>query len=127
MMAVVPPGGAVFERQAQDGAAVVTTVPTHASDLLAAALDLWRGEPLADFTDEPFAAAEVVRLTEQRPATITARIDADLLLGRHAALVSELRDHVQSSVPLTRPPSSDGTPCTNQPRPRTRLSRYPFR
>ena len=61
-----------------------------ASDRLREALTLWRGPPLADFAYEPFAQAEAARLEEERLAALEDRIDADLALGRHAALVGEL-------------------------------------
>jgi YVTN family beta-propeller protein len=54
------------------------------------ALALWRGPPLADFAYEPFAQAEIARLEELRLAALEERIDADLALGRHAALAGEL-------------------------------------
>jgi DNA-binding SARP family transcriptional activator len=54
------------------------------------ALALWRGSPLADFTFEPFAEAEVRRLEELRLVALEERIEADLELGRHAELVAEL-------------------------------------
>jgi hypothetical protein len=53
-------------------------------------LGLWRGSPLADFTFDAFAANEIVRLEELRLEALEVRIDADLALGRHAALVAEL-------------------------------------
>ena len=61
-----------------------------ASDRLRGALALWRGPPLADFSYEPFAQGEIARLEEERLAALEDRIDADLALGEHAALVSEL-------------------------------------
>jgi DNA-binding SARP family transcriptional activator/tetratricopeptide (TPR) repeat protein len=61
-----------------------------AADRLRAALALWRGPPLADFTYEPFAQAEIARLEEARSATLEDRIEADLGLGRHGELVGEL-------------------------------------
>ena len=61
-----------------------------ASERLREALALWRGPPLADLAYEPFAQAEVARLEEERLAALEDRIDADLALGRHAALVGEL-------------------------------------
>ena len=61
-----------------------------ASERLREALALWRGPPLADFAYEPFAQAETARLEEARSAALEDRIDADLALGRHAALVGEL-------------------------------------
>ncbi|MEU4566969.1 BTAD domain-containing putative transcriptional regulator [Micromonospora sp. NPDC023956] len=48
-------------RQLRDGGA-----PGRAVALLGEALTLWRGEPLADVAAAPFAAAQVVRLTELR-------------------------------------------------------------
>ena len=54
------------------------------------ALSLWRGPPLADFAFERFAQDEIARLEEERLACLEARIDADLLAGRHAGLVGEL-------------------------------------
>jgi DNA-binding SARP family transcriptional activator len=57
---------------------------------LRAALDLWRGPPLADFTYEAFAQAPIARLDELRLAALERRIDADLARGRHAELVGEL-------------------------------------
>src|SRR5918911_1560417 len=46
--------------------------------------------PLADLAWEQFAQAEVLRLDELHLATLEDRIDADLALGRHGALVGEL-------------------------------------
>jgi DNA-binding SARP family transcriptional activator/tetratricopeptide (TPR) repeat protein len=65
--------------------------PTRASALLTEALDVWRGTALADFTYDDFARGEIERLEELRLATIEDRLDADLVLGRHAELVAELR------------------------------------
>jgi predicted ATPase/DNA-binding SARP family transcriptional activator len=58
------------------------------------ALELWRGEPLADFAYEAFAAAPVARLEELRLALLEDRVAADLALGRHAELVGELEELV---------------------------------
>jgi YVTN family beta-propeller protein len=61
-----------------------------AAEQLCAALALWRGPPLADFTYEPFAADEIARLEELRLEALEERIEADLALGRHQQLVPEL-------------------------------------
>ena len=61
-----------------------------AATVLRQALGLWRGAPLADFTFDAFAAADIARLQELRLEALEIRIDADLALGRHAALVAEL-------------------------------------
>jgi DNA-binding SARP family transcriptional activator len=57
---------------------------------LRAALDLWRGPPLADLAYEPFAQLPIMRLEELRLAAIEARVEAELALGHHEALVGEL-------------------------------------
>jgi DNA-binding SARP family transcriptional activator len=64
--------------------------PSRAAELLRDALALWRGAPLADLVDEPFAASAVGRLEEIRLLALERRIDADLELGRHRELVGEL-------------------------------------
>jgi YVTN family beta-propeller protein len=68
--------------------------PNARAALLREALKLWRGPPLADFTYEPFAQPAIARLTEARVAALEERIDADLALGRHSALVGELEELV---------------------------------
>src|SRR5207247_1319919 len=64
--------------------------PDERARLLRAALELWRGEPLAEFRFEPWAQSEVARLGELRLATLEERIEAELEAGRHAELVGEL-------------------------------------
>ena len=44
----------------------------------ATALDLWRGRPLADLDDEPFARDALARLEEARLEALERRIEADL-------------------------------------------------
>jgi DNA-binding SARP family transcriptional activator/class 3 adenylate cyclase/predicted ATPase len=61
----------------------------QASQLFREAVALWRGPALAEF-DEPFALAERPRLEELRLSAVEDRIEADLVLGRHADLVAEL-------------------------------------
>ena len=55
--------------------------PGHASELLAQAMALWRGPPLAEVAFEDFAQAEIRRLEELRLVAIETRIDADLHRG----------------------------------------------
>jgi DNA-binding SARP family transcriptional activator/WD40 repeat protein len=63
------------------------------------ALRLWRGAPLADVADEPFAAAEIRRLHELRVAAIELAIDGDLAAGRHLEVAGEL-DALVTEHPL---------------------------
>ena len=65
-----------------------------AAETLREADGLWRGRPLADLEFEPFARGAVERLVELRLAAIEDRIDAELALGRHRALVGELAELV---------------------------------
>ena len=66
----------------------------HALELLAGALELWRGAPLAEVASEPFAIAEVQRLLELRVAALEHEIDARLLMGDHESAVPRLRQLV---------------------------------
>ena len=54
------------------------------------ALRLFRGPPLADLSDEPFAAAEIRRLEELRETAAELAIDADLSAGRHQEVLGEI-------------------------------------
>ena len=67
--------------------------PAVAAERLAEALALWRGPPLADLAGEP-AAGAAAPLEDLRLAALEERIEADLALGRHAAVVPELEELV---------------------------------
>jgi DNA-binding SARP family transcriptional activator len=64
----------------------------QAARALREALSLWRGTPLADLADEPFARPSVERLDEIRLAAHEKAVEAELSLGRHAELVGELEE-----------------------------------
>jgi DNA-binding SARP family transcriptional activator/pimeloyl-ACP methyl ester carboxylesterase len=84
-----------FEHLAAEGrAALAAGDPATASERLGRALALWRGTALAEF-DEPFAEREGARLEALRLAALEDRVDADLALGRHAAVAAELDVLVQ--------------------------------
>jgi YVTN family beta-propeller protein len=80
-----------FERLSEDGrgALAVGNYDTAAARLREA-LALWRGSALADLAYEPFARPEADRLEEQRLAALEDKLEAELALGRHVALVGEL-------------------------------------
>jgi DNA-binding SARP family transcriptional activator len=69
--------------------------PPRRARLLGEALELWRGEPLAELAYESFAQPEIARLSELRLALIEERAEAELAIGRHAELVSELEELLQ--------------------------------
>jgi DNA-binding SARP family transcriptional activator len=54
------------------------------------ALALWRGDALADVTLRADAQNELVQLDELRVTAVEERIDCELALGQHQALVDEL-------------------------------------
>jgi predicted ATPase/DNA-binding SARP family transcriptional activator len=68
--------------------------PAKRARLLRSALDLWRGEVLADLPFEEFGQQERRALEEMRLAAVEARIDADLEMGRAAELIAELEELV---------------------------------
>ena len=63
----------------------------QAAGILAEALALWRGEPLADIPSDMLRRDAGPRLEQLRLQTLEWRVDADLNLGRHANLVLELQ------------------------------------
>ncbi|WP_433347384.1 BTAD domain-containing putative transcriptional regulator [Micromonospora sp. CA-111912] len=75
----------------------------RATVVLREALDLWRGPALADVIDVAGAPAQAARLDEVRLAAIEDRIEAELALGGHAALVAELRELVAAHPLRDRP------------------------
>ncbi|MEU5357423.1 AfsR/SARP family transcriptional regulator [Streptomyces albidoflavus] len=62
----------------------------EAADLMQRALAVWRGPALSDVAPGPVTGIDALRLEEQRYEVLEERLDADLLLGRHHRLVSEL-------------------------------------
>jgi predicted ATPase/DNA-binding SARP family transcriptional activator len=62
--------------------------------LLADALALWRGPPLADFADAMFARAAIARLEEQRLVALEDQAEVRLALGEHSLLTGELGELV---------------------------------
>ncbi|HST82364.1 MAG TPA: BTAD domain-containing putative transcriptional regulator [Kineosporiaceae bacterium] len=69
--------------------------PEQAARLLLRAEEMLRGPALADVPVTPFVGAAAARLTELRLGAAEDRIDAELALGRHAALVAELEQWVR--------------------------------
>jgi DNA-binding SARP family transcriptional activator len=61
-----------------------------ASRMLRSALTVWRGPVLVDLQTGMMLDIEVTRLEESRLGVVEKRIEVDLALGRHDALLSEL-------------------------------------
>ena len=62
------------------------------SRLLTQALDLWEGEALVDVHAGPIMEGYVLRLAEARFTALELRLEADLHLGRHHQILSELSE-----------------------------------
>jgi DNA-binding SARP family transcriptional activator/ABC-type branched-subunit amino acid transport system substrate-binding protein/DNA-binding beta-propeller fold protein YncE len=77
-----------FERLLGEGTRLLEDGdPQGARTVLADAVALWRGPGLDDLPD----GEDARRLADQRLLALERRIDADLALGRHDAVVAELR------------------------------------
>jgi DNA-binding SARP family transcriptional activator len=84
-----------FEALAEQGRGLLLAGdPEGARAVLADALGLWRGPALLEFAHLDFAWGFAAKLDERRLVATEDRIDADLRLGRHAAVVGELGELV---------------------------------
>ncbi len=93
-----------FARLAEEGRAALEGGDAASAEVvLREALTLWRGPALADFVYEPFAQGQIARLEELRTVVVEERIEADLLLGRHAELLPELEALVHAEPLRERP------------------------
>ena len=80
-----------FERATYDADQALERGDAHAAaDLLERGLALWRGAPLADLAYESFARTAIERLDELRLVALEQRFEAELALGRHLAVLSDL-------------------------------------
>jgi YVTN family beta-propeller protein len=79
---------------ASAGSAAEAGDHTAAAGELTEALGLWHGSAWAELRDHPAAAGEAQRLEALRLFALEERIEAELALGRHAALCPELESLV---------------------------------
>ncbi len=84
-----------FEALADQGRALlIAGDPEGARQLLGEALALWRGPAMLEFAHLDFAWGFAAKLEERRLGATEDRIDADLRLGRHGAVIGELGELV---------------------------------
>jgi DNA-binding SARP family transcriptional activator/tRNA A-37 threonylcarbamoyl transferase component Bud32 len=79
-----------FEAIVKEAKLLASADPAAAAARFADALTLWRGAPLADLADEPSLRAEVARLEELHLSAVEHRIAAEIAMGGHSTVVSEL-------------------------------------
>ena len=93
-----------FEQLADEGQAQLEAGNSGRADLvLSEALDLWRGEALADFRFNRFAQAEIGRLQERRASAVADRVDARLALGHAEGLIADLEALIREQPLWERP------------------------
>jgi YVTN family beta-propeller protein len=86
-----------FERLLESGEAFIARgLPAEGAADLQRALSLWRASGLADLADYDFVAQLGRRLDELRLRAVESRIDAELALGHHTALIAELSSLVEA-------------------------------
>jgi DNA-binding SARP family transcriptional activator len=78
------------QRLAEGRAALAIGENENAARLLSKALELWREPPLVDVTPGRLLEVQIKRLEESRLSALEQRIEADLRLGRHHDVISEL-------------------------------------
>lgn len=86
------------ELSARGQAALEAGDARAASDMLRAALALWRGQPFADVSSEVIRAA-ADGIDDRRVLAIEAKAEADLLVGRSSSVAADLREWL-SAYPL---------------------------
>ena len=87
-----------FDRLRRSGHAALAAGDAQlAEDLLGRAMAEWRGSPLPDFADEPWAGAAIAQLNESHQGALEDRMDAWLALGWHARAVAELEAMVEAA------------------------------
>ena len=102
-----------FERLVEEGGrALAAGLAQRAAEQLREALALWRGPALADVANESSLQLDITGLEELRIAALEERIEADLALGRHGALIAEL-ERLVAEQPLRERPRGHGWPSTD--------------
>ena len=95
-LALIPPGNVDvcrFEEAMSKGLkAMEQDDAVVSARAMAGALGLWRGPALADVQPGNVLSAHLTRLEECRLTAIELRIEAELKLGRHVELISELKE-----------------------------------
>src|SRR5690606_20188852 len=82
-----------FERLVAEGRRLLDEGDAErASRVLVEALGLWRGPALANVVPGELLSAQITRLEESRLRALELRLEADLRLGRHRELISELKE-----------------------------------
>jgi DNA-binding SARP family transcriptional activator len=100
-LALIPPENVDvrrFEKALAEGLKAIEREDSPGSaKTLALALGMWRGRALADVQPGNVLAGHVTRLEESRLTALELRIEAELKLGRHVELISELKELIAAN------------------------------
>ncbi|MCC8251508.1 AfsR/SARP family transcriptional regulator [Saccharothrix luteola] len=91
-----------FDRLVEDGCHALHDDPRSAAARLREALALWRGPPLPELADRPYAQVTIARFEQLHLQALEARLAADIALGRASEVLGELRGLV-TEHPLHEP------------------------
>ena len=92
-----------FERLVGEAQRVLADDPARSRELFEAALGLWRGPPLAEFSQFEFARGEADRLEELRAVALEGMVEARLACGEHTEVIATITGLV-SANPLRENP-----------------------
>ena len=92
-----------FERLVGDGQRVMGQDPSRAAERFAEALGLWRGPPLAEFSEFEFARVEAGRLEEMYVAAVEGLAESRLESGEHGEVIGQLTGLVATNPLRERP------------------------
>src|SRR5262245_47533301 len=88
-----------FEAMVRAAKADLSSDTSKTAAAFSEALTLWRGAPLADLSNEPSLRGEIARLEELQLSATEHRIAAEIQVGGHSTVVSEL-DALTDRYPL---------------------------
>ncbi len=79
-----------FETLVDGARGALVDSPATALEFATEALSLWHGLAFGDLGGEPALTTEAMRLEELRLSTIEIRVEADIAVGNHSAVIQEL-------------------------------------
>ena len=93
----------LFERLVAEGSRDAADDPERGAALLGEALELWRGEPLTDFSFEEFAREPVRRLEDLRLHAVEELAAAELAVGRDREALTLVEAAIRTDPLRERP------------------------
>jgi len=92
-----------FERVVGEGQRALASDPAHAGELFEQARSLWRGPPLAEFSQFEFARLEADRLEELHAAAVEGMVEARLGCDEQGEVIGQLTGLVAANPLRERP------------------------